>query len=63
LLVPERYFEQILELYPEADLYSLIDFLSEDMRVRLQGKNAERFGVSRFRREFSEFMEQATRKP
>ncbi|EZQ17235.1 glycosyl transferase family 1 [Halopseudomonas bauzanensis] len=36
----ERVVEQILRLYPEADLYSLIDFLEDDQRAFLNGKQA-----------------------
>ena len=34
----ERVLEQMLELLPEADLFSLIDFLPEDQRTFLKGK-------------------------
>ena len=36
----ERVVEQILQLYPDADLFSLIDFLQEDQRAFLNGKQA-----------------------
>ncbi|HIZ51201.1 MAG TPA: glycosyltransferase family 4 protein [Candidatus Pseudomonas excrementavium] len=36
----ERVVEQILQLYPEADLFSLIDFLQDDQRGFLNGKQA-----------------------
>lgn len=36
----ERVVEQILQLYPEADLFSLIDFLQDDERAFLKGKQA-----------------------
>ena len=36
----ERVLEHILRLYPEADLYSVIDFLAEDQRGFVQGKRA-----------------------
>ncbi|SDS06473.1 Glycosyltransferase involved in cell wall bisynthesis [Halopseudomonas litoralis] len=36
----ERVVEQILQLYPEADLFSLIDFLQDDQRAFLNGKQA-----------------------
>jgi hypothetical protein len=32
----ERVVEQILQLYPEADLYSLVDFLEPDERAFIQ---------------------------
>jgi glycosyltransferase involved in cell wall biosynthesis len=32
----ERVFEQILGLYPEADLFSLVDFLPDDLRFFVQ---------------------------
>ncbi|MBI3994703.1 MAG: glycosyltransferase family 4 protein [Nitrospirae bacterium] len=35
----ERVLEQILRLYPEADLFSLIDFLPEDRRGFILNKN------------------------
>ena len=34
----ERVFEQILSLYPEADLFSLVEFLPDNQRAFLQGK-------------------------
>lgn len=34
----ERVLEQILSLYPEADLYSMIDFVPENERPFLQGR-------------------------
>jgi len=34
----ERVFESILHLYPQADLYSLVDFVPPDQRAFLQGK-------------------------
>ena len=34
----ERVLEQLLLLYPEADLYSLIDFVPENERAFLQGR-------------------------
>lgn len=34
----ERVVEQILRIYPQADLFSLVEFLSEDQRAFLQGK-------------------------
>lgn len=36
----ERVVEQILQLYPDADLFSLVDFLEEDQRAFLNGKQA-----------------------
>ena len=36
----ERVVEQILKLYPDADLFSLVDFLEEDQRAFLSGKQA-----------------------
>lgn len=36
----ERVVEQILQLYPDADLFSLIDFLQDDQRAFLNGKQA-----------------------
>lgn len=34
----ERVLEHIIDLYPQADLFSLIDFVSEDQRHFLRGK-------------------------
>lgn len=34
----ERVLEQMIELFPEADIYSLIDFVPEDQRQFLKGK-------------------------
>lgn len=34
----ERVVEQILRIYPQADLFSLVEFLPEDQRAFLQGK-------------------------
>src|SRR5881628_1547044 len=34
----ERVLEQILRVYPEADLFSLFDFLPDDQRGFIQGK-------------------------
>ncbi|MBW5448377.1 glycosyltransferase [Cohnella sp. CFH 77786] len=34
----EKVLEQLLELYPEADLYSLVDFLPDDQRSFIRGK-------------------------
>lgn len=36
----ERVLEQLLLLYPEADLFSLVDFLPDDGRGFIQGKRA-----------------------
>ena len=36
----ERVIEQILKLYPEADIFSLIDFVPEEQRGFLLGKKA-----------------------
>ncbi|MBI4825089.1 MAG: glycosyltransferase family 4 protein [Nitrospirae bacterium] len=37
----ERLLEQVLKLYPDADLFSLVDFLPEEDRVFLSGKKAQ----------------------
>lgn len=34
----ERVVEQILRIYPQADLFSLVEFLPEDQRAFIQGK-------------------------
>jgi glycosyltransferase involved in cell wall biosynthesis len=36
----ENVLAEILALYPEADLYALVDFLPDDARVRLGGRRA-----------------------
>jgi len=36
----ERVLEQILHCFPEADLFSLVDFLSDEDRKKIQGKRA-----------------------
>jgi glycosyltransferase involved in cell wall biosynthesis len=36
----ERVVEQILQCYPSADLFSLVDFLAPEHRARLMGKQA-----------------------
>lgn len=36
----ERVLEQMLVMYPQADLFSVCDFLPERERAFLQGKNA-----------------------
>jgi hypothetical protein len=35
----ERVVEQMLQVYPAADVFSLVDFLSEDLRHFIQGKS------------------------
>lgn len=35
----ERVLEQFLEIYPEADVFCLVDFLPEKQRAFLHGKN------------------------
>lgn len=37
----ERVVEQLLAIYPEADLFSLVDFLTEDQRDFIQEKSVE----------------------
>jgi glycosyltransferase involved in cell wall biosynthesis len=37
----ERVLEQMIETFPGSDVYSLIDFISEDQRGFLQGKSVE----------------------
>ncbi len=37
----ERVVEQILRLFPQADVYALVDFLKEEERGFLQGKRAQ----------------------
>ncbi|MFO1413403.1 MAG: glycosyltransferase [Burkholderiales bacterium] len=36
----ENVLAEILRLYPDADLYSLVDFMPDDLRVRLAGRHA-----------------------
>ncbi|ENK6265947.1 glycosyltransferase family 4 protein [Klebsiella quasipneumoniae subsp. quasipneumoniae] len=37
----ERVIKDFLELYPDSDLYSVVDFLSEDARCHFKNKNAK----------------------
>jgi len=43
----ERVLEQILNIYPEADLYSLVDFLPSGQRGFLQGKSVSTSFIQR----------------
>jgi glycosyltransferase involved in cell wall biosynthesis len=43
----ERVVEQMLELFPQADLFSLVDFLSEGERHYLKGKKAKTTFIQR----------------
>jgi glycosyltransferase involved in cell wall biosynthesis len=43
----ERVLERMIEAFPQADLYSLIDFLPEDQRAFLQGKEVETSFIQR----------------
>lgn len=43
----ERVLEQIIQLYPEADLYSLIDFLPEDGRAFILNKKVNTSFIQR----------------
>ncbi len=36
----ERVLAELLDIWPEADLFSVIDFLSDEDRAQLQGKQA-----------------------
>ena len=36
----ERVLQALLEVFPEADLFAVIDFLSDEDRARLGGKRA-----------------------
>lgn len=36
----ERVLAELIEMWPEADLFSVIDFLSDDNRAKLKGKQA-----------------------
>ena len=36
----ENVLAEILRVYPEADLYSLVDFLPDEYRARLNGRRA-----------------------
>lgn len=44
----ERVLEQIIKLYPEADIYSLIDFLPEDKRDFILSKKVETSFIQKF---------------
>ncbi|HDZ9755208.1 TPA: glycosyltransferase family 4 protein [Klebsiella quasipneumoniae subsp. quasipneumoniae] len=37
----ERVIKEFIDLYPDSDLYSVVDFLSDDSRVHLHGKRAK----------------------
>lgn len=37
----ERVIKEFVDLYPESSLYSIVDFLSEDARKELHGKNVQ----------------------
>jgi len=55
----ERVLEQILLLYPEADLYSLVDFLPSEQRGFLQGKPVHTTFLQHFpfaRRRFRQYL-------
>jgi len=43
----ERVLEQMIQVCPESDVYSLIDFISEDQRGFLQGKTVETSFIQR----------------
>lgn len=43
----ERVLEQILEVLPQADVFSLIDFLSDDERVFLRGREVQTSFIQR----------------
>jgi len=43
----ERVLEQMIQVCPESDVYSLIDFLSDDQREFLQGKAVETSFIQR----------------
>jgi glycosyltransferase involved in cell wall biosynthesis len=43
----ERVLEQMIQVCPDSDVYSLIDFLSEDQRAFLQGKTVETSFIQR----------------
>jgi len=43
----ERVLERMIEAFPQADLYSLIDFLPENQRAFLQGKEVETSFIQR----------------
>ncbi|AGO54447.1 MULTISPECIES: glycosyltransferase family 4 protein [Serratia] len=37
----ERVIKEFIDLYPDADLYSVVDFLSDESRAQFAGKHAE----------------------
>lgn len=43
----ERVLEQMIQVFPESDLYSLIDFVPEDQRAFLQGHTVETSFIQR----------------
>jgi glycosyltransferase involved in cell wall biosynthesis len=43
----ERVTEQILKLYPQADLFALVDFLADDQRAFVLGKHARTTFIQR----------------
>jgi glycosyltransferase involved in cell wall biosynthesis len=46
----EKVLEQILEIWPDADLFAVVDFLSDDDRRNLQGKHARTSFIQRLPR-------------
>lgn len=43
----ERVLEQMLKIFPEADLYSIVDFLPEDQRFFIQNRSAKTSFIQR----------------
>ncbi|MFA5835571.1 MAG: glycosyltransferase family 4 protein [Bellilinea sp.] len=55
----ERVVEQILNIFPQADLFSLVDFLPDDQRGFLQGKSVKTSFIQRLpfaRRKFRQYL-------
>lgn len=44
----ERVLEQILNCYPQADLFSMIDFLEKDQRVFILNKPVTTSAIQKF---------------
>ena len=55
----ERVVEQILNIFPQADLFSLVDFLPDDQRGFLQGKSVKTSFIQRLpfaRQKFRQYL-------
>lgn len=55
----EKVLEQILQVYPQADLYAVVDFLDDDQRAFVQGRQARTTFIQRLpgaRRHFRAYL-------